>query len=59
MFSITSPRRSVSWGTVRKTAREKMKKRGERKFPLAALFFYFSRAVFHAGASAKWTPGRG
>ena len=46
---VASSRCSVSQGAAQKTARKKIKKkRGERKLPLATLFFIFSRAVFCA-----------
>ena len=39
---------SVSWGEARKTASDKLKKRGERKLSLFVLSYsvFFSRAVF-------------
>ena len=46
--NLASSRRSVTQGAAQKTAREKNKKRGERKLPLAAHYFIFPRAVFCA-----------
>ena len=46
-YLLASSRRSVSQGAAQKTVREKIKKCGESKLPLAALFFIF-RALFSA-----------
>ena len=41
LWPLASSRRSVSWGEVRKTLREKLKKRGEFFRFLSWRFFFF------------------
>ena len=62
--AASSRRSGVSQGAARKTAREKIKKGGERKqkqrvlsLPLAVLFFIFSNALLPRWALTNWTPG--
>ena len=57
--NVASSRRPVSRGEAQKTVREKLKKRGERKLSLVALFLFFSLAVFRPAPPSNWTPGRG